>query len=123
MAMEIRLNRAGRVYRPGVRHCSCFRLYLHAMNVLDDLSQEMVSGVLVISTSSPLSHNGVACVATGQVRPHVTASSSGIFDGFSSSARTTDVARVRCPAFPPCNRCVVPCWFLSSLRPWFECTD
>lgn len=68
-------------------------------------AQEVVSGVVVVSSSSSLSHNGLVLVATGQVRPHISAATAGLFDGFSSAAKPSDVSRVRCvPMLCPAPR-------------------
>lgn len=65
MAMELRLTRVSRTYRPG----------------------EVVSGVVVIGTAKELSHNGLMLNVSGAVKPQVSASTVGIFESFYSSVK------------------------------------
>ena len=55
--------------------------------------QEAVSGVLVITTPSALPHNGIMMTSIGQVRPHISAATASLFDGFSAAAKPSDISK------------------------------
>jgi hypothetical protein len=78
--------------------------------------QERVTGVLAISTSSSISHQGIVLVATGNLKPHFSASSGGLFEAFSSTIKPIEFARVRASLL--CMFCIAccrnPCGGLSA---------
>eukprot|EP01100_Stratorugosa_tubuloviscum_P012304 TRINITY_DN57_c0_g2_i1.p2 TRINITY_DN57_c0_g2~~TRINITY_DN57_c0_g2_i1.p2 ORF type:complete len:296 (-),score=146.10 TRINITY_DN57_c0_g2_i1:1344-2231(-) len=65
MSLDIRLNRVDRIYRPN----------------------ETVSGVVVVSSKGPLSHNGVTLTLTGDVTLQLSSKSTGLFEAFYSALK------------------------------------
>lgn len=65
MALEIRLKRADRVYRPG----------------------DLVSGVVVVATKGKLSHSGISLLMEGSVQLQLSAKSIGLFEAFYNSIK------------------------------------
>jgi len=69
MALEIRLSRADKTYKAG----------------------EMVSGSLVYTGDSAVSHNGLRLRATGTVRPQLDPRTVGIFEALYSSIKPIEI--------------------------------
>eukprot|EP01129_Flabellula_baltica_P009817 TRINITY_DN4081_c0_g1_i1.p1 TRINITY_DN4081_c0_g1~~TRINITY_DN4081_c0_g1_i1.p1 ORF type:complete len:293 (-),score=60.18 TRINITY_DN4081_c0_g1_i1:19-897(-) len=65
MSIEIELFRANKIYRPG----------------------DVVQGVIVVTSRSGLSHNGITITLTGAVELTVSARSVGLFDAFYNSLK------------------------------------
>jgi len=65
MSVDIKLNRADRIYRPG----------------------DKVRGVVIVNSSGNLSHNGITLEADGGVQLQLSSKNVGLFEAFASAAR------------------------------------
>ena len=79
MALDVRLKRADKVYRPG----------------------DAVTGFIVVSSKDVLAHQGITLIAEGVVVLQSSTKSVGVFDAFLSSLKPVIVLSLQLPISPP----------------------
>ena len=68
-ALDLRLKKVDKVYRPG----------------------DTVSGVVLVMSKGPLSHNGITLTVDGMVNLQLSAKSVGLFEAFYNSIKVTSL--------------------------------
>lgn len=97
MSLEVSLNRADRVYKPGVCSNPCtlglITELAFVLRTISDFShQDLVTGVIRVKTKGGLSHNGVSVNLSGRVTFIMSSKSVGMIDSIYNSLKPITLA-------------------------------